>query len=196
MCTLFSIFSRATEQAQTYLKFEFRYPIEHILVPAFLSARKIRLFTFLWFSNSDLWFPRKYALVSTPSFLYMPLFPPLLLVLYRIQDHKKYRGIVVNKVHIVHWTGIYGTQKQGVALFFMSYGRRPTRAAPLSSCSQRLPPISCTTSSTSRTTPAPWRTPPAAAASLTRCTSWSLSASSAALVFAAPSLSFLGFQFV
>ena len=155
-------------------------------VPACSSVRKIHLFTFLRFSNSDLWFPSKYALVFTPSFLNNPF------SLYCI----RYRGIVLNKVHIVHWTGIYGTQKLGVALFFMSYGRRPTRAAPLSSCSQRLPPISCTTSSTSRTPPAPWRTPQAAAASLARCTSWSLSASSAALVFAAPSLSFLGFQFV
>ena len=34
----------------------------------------------------------------------MPLYPPLLP--YRIQGHKKYRGIVLNKVHIVQWCGV------------------------------------------------------------------------------------------
>ena len=45
MCTFFSMFFRAIEQAQTYL--EIRDPIEHIFAPACWSVRKIPLFTFL-----------------------------------------------------------------------------------------------------------------------------------------------------
>ena len=46
MCTLCSIFFRATEQAQTYLKIKEYSPIEHIFVPACSSARKIHFFKF------------------------------------------------------------------------------------------------------------------------------------------------------
>ena len=52
MCTLFSIFFRATEQAQTYLKIWVWHPIKHVFVPACSSVRKVHLFTFLWFWNS------------------------------------------------------------------------------------------------------------------------------------------------
>ena len=41
MCTLFSIFFRATEQAQTYLKIWVWHPIKHVFVPACLSVRKV-----------------------------------------------------------------------------------------------------------------------------------------------------------
>ena len=52
MCNLFSIFFRATEQAQTYLKIWVWHPIKHVFVPACSSVRKVHLFTFLWFWNS------------------------------------------------------------------------------------------------------------------------------------------------
>ena len=52
MCTLFSIFFRATEQAQTYLKIWVWHPIKHVFVPACSSVQKVHLFTFLWFWNS------------------------------------------------------------------------------------------------------------------------------------------------
>ena len=44
--------------------------------------------TFLWFSNSR-------SMISPKIYPFS--------LLYRIQGHKRYRGIVLNKVHIVHW---------------------------------------------------------------------------------------------
>ena len=52
ICILVSIFFRATEQAQTYLKIWVWHPIKHVFVPACSSVRKVHLFTFLWFWNS------------------------------------------------------------------------------------------------------------------------------------------------
>ena len=78
-CILNSVyFSAQPNKLRPILKFEFRYPIEHLFVPAGLSVRKIHFFTFLWFSHSRSvispkicpcihhFFP-KYAPVSTPS---------------------------------------------------------------------------------------------------------------------------------
>ena len=58
------------------------------------------------FQTLDPWFPLKYTPVSTPSSLNMPFTHPFLL-LYRIQGHKRYRGLVLTKVHIVQCGGCY-----------------------------------------------------------------------------------------
>ena len=97
MCSLFNIFFHATKQAETYIKFEFSYPIVHMFVPA---CSFIHIFVI---SNSN----------SVISPLNMPLYPPLrpqicpcnhpFSLLYCIQGHFRYRGIVLNKQHIVHY---------------------------------------------------------------------------------------------
>ena len=77
MCTLFSIFSRATEKLRPILEFEFWYHNEHIFVPACSSVRKIHFVTFLWFSNSRSVISPKICHCIHPFFRnYAPVFPP------------------------------------------------------------------------------------------------------------------------
>ena len=76
LCSVY--FSAQLNKLRPILKFEFWYPIEHIVVPACSSVRKLHFFAFLWFSNSiSVISPKKspciypflpkYAPVSTPS---------------------------------------------------------------------------------------------------------------------------------
>ena len=77
-------------------------PIEHIFFPACLSVWKVHFFTFSWFWNSRFVISPKICPCILAFFpKYAPVSP---FWLYRIQGHKRYRGIILNKVHIVQWS--------------------------------------------------------------------------------------------
>ena len=89
-CAVDSVyFSAQPNKLRPILKFEVWYHIVHIFVPAYSSVRKLHFFTFLWFSNSRSVISPKICPCIYPFFL-----------LYQIQGHTRYRGIVLNKVHI------------------------------------------------------------------------------------------------
>ena len=69
-------FSAQPNKLRHILNFDKYYPIEHIFVPACSSA----FLSFSDFQTLNPWFPPKYATVSTPSSVNMPLSPPLLLI--------------------------------------------------------------------------------------------------------------------
>ena len=64
------------------------------ICPSLIECAKNTFFHFFfYFQSLDLWFPPKYAPVSTPSFLNMPLYPPLLFIVsdtgsQKIQEHR------------------------------------------------------------------------------------------------------------
>ena len=108
-CVLRSVyFSAQPNKVWPILKFEFWHPIEHIFVPACSSVRKVHFFlTFLWFWNfRPVISPKICPCILRIFPKYAPVSPLLLIVLdiYWIYiGHKRYRGITLNKVHIVHW---------------------------------------------------------------------------------------------
>ena len=80
-CTLFSIFFCTTEQAQTYLKIWVLVSQWTYICRSLLKCAENTFFLhFCDFQTLDTWFPLKYAPVSTPSSLNVPLYSPLLLI--------------------------------------------------------------------------------------------------------------------
>ena len=110
MCCLYSIFSSQPNEVGHDLTPHNYDIIQHILIPTRSVARKTLLWTFSWASNSK--FEIFLELYPCSNYRILAFFTPIsvwihgnsIIPPYHTQGDFGYRGILLYKQHIVHWT--------------------------------------------------------------------------------------------